>query len=64
MKFCEAIRFVRTNKLFMSQTQFANLLGVGYSSVNRWENKKYKPSFEARKKLAPIFEKYGVEVED
>jgi transcriptional regulator with XRE-family HTH domain len=33
----------------MSQLELANLLGVSYASINRWENKQVAPSKLARK---------------
>lgn len=37
-------------KLNLSQTALAELLGVSYTSVNRWENGKYAPTKIVKKK--------------
>lgn len=38
-------------KSIMSQTDFAQELGVSFSTVNRWENNKAVPNYQARKKI-------------
>lgn len=34
----------------MNQTEFADALGVSFSTVNRWENNKAIPNYQALKK--------------
>jgi putative transcriptional regulator len=58
-----AIRRLRA-KLNISQTELAALMGVSFTSVNRWESGKYKPTTKTKRKLAPLFEKYNIEVGD
>lgn len=43
-----AIRRLRT-KLNISQTELANIIGVSFSSVNRWENGHHEPTIIAKK---------------
>ncbi len=62
MTYAEAIEKLR-NKMLLTQTEFANLLGVSFGTVNRWESGKYEPTMKIKRKLAPFFEKYGIEVE-
>lgn len=62
MTYAEAIEKLR-EKMLLTQTEFANLLGVSFGTVNRWENGKYEPTMKIKRKLSPYFEKYGVEVE-
>ncbi len=50
MPFADEIKKLR-QKQFMSQTDFANLLGVSFTTVNRWENGKSKPSYKAMKTI-------------
>ena len=38
-------------KLNLSQTALAELLGVSFTSVNRWENGKYEPTKLVKKKI-------------
>ena len=35
MNYAEAIKRLR-NKMLMTQTEFANMLGVSFGTVNRW----------------------------
>lgn len=52
------------NKLILTQTEFGKLFGVSFATVNRWEGGKFKPTTKLRRKLAPYFEKYGIEVDE
>lgn len=38
-------------KLNVSQSELAKMLGVSFSSVNRWETGKYAPTIIAKEKL-------------
>lgn len=49
------IREVRQN-MKLTQEEFAAKLGVTFSTVNRWENGKSKPSRMALKILQPMLE--------
>ena len=62
MTYAEAIKALR-KKMLLSQTEMANELGVAFVSINRWENGHCEPTIKAKRKLAPLFEKYGIEVE-
>jgi DNA-binding transcriptional regulator YiaG len=48
-------------KLGLSQEQFAQRLGVTWSTVNRWENGKGKPSPLAREKLRAALTDAGLQ---
>lgn len=43
-------------ELNLSQTQLADMLGVSFTSVNRWENGKYQPTKVAKEKIKLICE--------
>ena len=43
----------------LTQEQFAAELGVTYSTMNRWENRRRKPSPLARLKIEDILRKMG-----
>ena len=51
-------------KLNISQEELARLLGVSFSSVNRWETGKYEPTKLAKVKLEQLFAKYEVMIEE
>ena len=63
MKYQESIKTLR-HKMMLSQVEFADKLGVSFASVNRWETVKHDPTIKAKRKLAPYFKKYKIEVED
>ena len=48
-------------KLFLSQEDMANLLGVSFSSINRWENNHYEPTIKTKKKIHNLCIKYDIE---
>ena len=51
------------NRMLLTQTEFAVILGVSFASVNRWENGKYEPTMKIKRELMKMFKKYRV-VED
>ena len=63
MTYAEAIEKLR-KKMLLTQTEFANLLGVSFGTVNRWESGKYEPTMKIKRKLAPLFKEYGIGVEE
>lgn len=50
MRFDEIIKNVR-HQCLMSQSDFAEAIGVSFSTVNRWENGKTMPNYSAMKKI-------------
>lgn len=62
MIYSEVIRKLR-HKLILTQMEFGELLGVSFANVNRWEAGKFKPTTRLKRKLAPYFDKYDIEVE-
>lgn len=50
MDLCEFIKTLR-RKCLLSQTDFAEALGVSFSTVNRWENGKAIPNYQTLKKV-------------
>lgn len=53
MNYSKLIKKIRET-LFMTQTEFAKMLGVTFETVNRWENQKFDPSMKIKKKLNDI----------
>lgn len=47
MEFCLIVKFVR-KELELSQEQLARELNISFSTVNRWENGRSKPSQMAK----------------
>lgn len=58
-----AIRKLRA-KLNISQQELADLLGVSFPSVNRWENGHYEPTIIAKVKLEELFKENNIDVEE
>ena len=54
----EKIRALRL-KLGLTQEQFAQKVGVSFSTVNEWENGKRKPSPLAMKQLESLIQEAG-----
>lgn len=54
-----SIKEFRT-KLKLTQTQLAEILGVSFVTVNRWENGHTKPSKLALARLKEMQEKHGI----
>lgn len=59
-------RLVRSlrERLELSQERFAARLGVTFSSVNRWENGRAKPSPLAMKQIEELVDELGAEGHD
>jgi transcriptional regulator with XRE-family HTH domain len=50
------IKKIRQN-FGLTQVQFAEKLGVSFATVNRWENKRYRPSKSAQNLISLISKK-------
>lgn len=63
MNYAEAVKTLR-KKMILSQMQFADYLGVSFGTVNRWENDRFTSTVKAKRKLAPLFEKHEVKIDN
>jgi putative transcriptional regulator len=59
MDYIKLIKKLR-EKAFLSQTELAQILGVSFTTVNRWETGKFNPTIKAKKKLNELFIKYNI----
>ena len=50
------------NKLVISQTELADMLGVSFASVNRWEKGHYEPTIKVKRKIIELCKENGVEL--
>lgn len=50
MNFPEEIKKLRERSL-LTQTEFAEIVGVAFSTVNRWETGKARPNIKAMKNI-------------
>lgn len=51
-------------KLNLSQMALADMLGVSFTSVNRWENGKYEPAKIIKRKIEIICKENDIELEE
>ena len=51
-------------KLNLSQVALAELLGVSFTSVNRWENGKYAPTKLVKKKIELLCKENDIQLEE
>ena len=58
----ENIKKIRLS-LLLTQQEFAELLGVTYESVNRYENGKSNPTLKVQRKLLDIVKKNNLNIE-
>lgn len=63
MTYKEAVKELRL-KMLMTQEEFAKLLDVSFTTINRWETGKYIPTIKVRRKLQPYFEKYNITIDE
>jgi DNA-binding helix-turn-helix protein len=50
MEFPKEIKRIR-QRLFLTQKEFADIIGVAFSTVNRWESGRSKPNLKAMKSI-------------
>lgn len=60
MDFSNDIKKIR-HKCLMSQTEFAEALGVSFTTVNRWESGKHKPNFKTMKLINVFCKEKGID---
>lgn len=53
MDYIRLLKDIR-DTLLITQTELAELLGVSFASVNRWENGKTQPTMKAKRKLKEL----------
>lgn len=63
MTYQEAVIKLR-KKLLLTQMEFAEYMGVSFATINRWEKGRFDPTMKMKRKLQPLFDKYGIELED
>lgn len=63
MGFDKQVKIVRL-KLHMSQTEFGELLGVSFSTVNRWENGKSSPNYRSIRNFEKVCKENNIQLDD
>ncbi|MDY6392383.1 MAG: helix-turn-helix transcriptional regulator [Bacilli bacterium] len=62
MNFPNIIKALREN-LLVTQTELANMLGVSFATVNRWENGHFEPSIRQRRMIRDLCRKNKIPFE-
>lgn len=62
MDYSKLIKLLR-NKLILTQTEFADLLNVSFSTVNRWETGKHEPTIKAKRKIVDLCKENRINIE-
>lgn len=63
MNYSEKIKQLRL-RLIMTQQEFADMLGVSYESVSRWENGKNEPRMKVKRKIVAMLKKNRISTGD
>ena len=57
MNYSEDLKKLR-EKMLLTQSEFGQLIGVSFETVNRWENGKHVPTMRAKRKINKLAEKF------
>ncbi|MDD2493008.1 MAG: helix-turn-helix transcriptional regulator [Bacilli bacterium] len=60
MTYSDKIKTLR-EVMLISQAELAELLGVSFVTVNRWENDKYETTIKIKRKLNDLFIKHNID---
>ena len=63
MNLSQKVRYIRAERL-LSQQEFADAVGVSYSTISRWERENRKPQARAIGKLIIWCKKNGIDLSD
>jgi len=59
VNWAENIRKLR-EKMLLTQSELAQIIGVSFASVNRYENDKHEPTMKVKRTLKKLFIKYDI----
>lgn len=59
MDYSKLIKELR-EKMILSQAELAELLGVSFASVNRWEMGHHEPTFSSKRKIVALCKKHKI----
>ena len=63
INYIEMILVLRV-KLNISQQQLGDMLGVSFSTVNRWEKGQHEPTLLAKERLKKLFKENCIELKE
>ena len=50
-------------QLGLTQIEFAKVLGLGFATVNRWENGKHEPTIKVKRKILQLCKENKIKYE-
>lgn len=50
------------DKMILTQKELADLLGVSFASVNRWENGRYKPTTKVKRRIVELCKENNIKI--
>ncbi|MCR5786398.1 MAG: helix-turn-helix domain-containing protein [Acholeplasmatales bacterium] len=59
MTWSEGIKKLR-KKLLITQKELADMLGISFASVNRYENGVFEPTMRVKRMLKKLFDENGI----
>ena len=63
MDYSKLIKELR-EKMILSQAELAELLGVSFASVNRWEQGHHEPTIKSKRKIVALCKKHNIKIEN
>jgi len=51
-------------KLIITQEELAQLLGVSFASINRWETGKHEPTIKVKRKIVELCKENGIDIKE
>lgn len=51
------------DKMILSQNELAELLGVSFTTVNRWETGRHEPTIKVKRKLVDLCKENNVDLD-
>lgn len=63
MTFADKVKYVRAT-LLVSQTKLAEMIGISFPTINRWETGKLEPNFLNEKKFEAFCKKENIKFEE
>ena len=63
MKYQHLVKELRI-KLILTQQEFAELLGVSFASINRWESGRHEPTIKVKRRIVELCKTNGINIEE
>jgi len=62
MNYKKLVKRIR-EKLIITQSELAMLLGVSFASINRWETGKHEPTIKIKRKIVELCKANNIDLE-